>query len=186
MGERQVDQGALFYKFSLDRHVPADHMLRAIDRFVDLEAVRSHLVPFYSSTGRPPDADLQSCASHAFASASMPEFICRGTAVTLPARLLQLAILAATAVDASGDDATVAGRLAFDTSAGAGEGAAPRLGNLIPAVDALGRPFADRKARPRSAHAVGYSVLNLVEDAPFRGPPGGHGCSYLRGGSLKR
>ena len=53
MGERQVDQGALFYKFSLDRHVPADHMLRAIDRFVDLEGVRSHLVPFYSSTGRP-------------------------------------------------------------------------------------------------------------------------------------
>ena len=40
MGERQVEQGALFYKFSLDRHVPADHMLRAIDRFVDFEGVR--------------------------------------------------------------------------------------------------------------------------------------------------
>src|SRR5471032_3130444 len=53
MGERQVDQGALFYKFSLDRHVPADHMLRAIDRFVELEGVRTHLAPFYSSTGRP-------------------------------------------------------------------------------------------------------------------------------------
>ncbi len=53
MGERQGDQGALFYKFSLDRHVPADHLLRAIDRFVDLEGVRTHLAPFYSSTGRP-------------------------------------------------------------------------------------------------------------------------------------
>ncbi len=37
MGERQVDQAALFYEFSLERHVPADHLLRAIDRFVDLE-----------------------------------------------------------------------------------------------------------------------------------------------------
>jgi hypothetical protein len=36
MGERQVDQGALLYEFSLDRHVPGDHMLRAIDRFVGL------------------------------------------------------------------------------------------------------------------------------------------------------
>ena len=53
MGERQVDQGALFYKFSLDRHVPAEHMLRAIDRFVDLEGVRAHLAPSYSFTGRP-------------------------------------------------------------------------------------------------------------------------------------
>jgi hypothetical protein len=33
MGERRVDQGALFYEFSLERHVPADHLLRAIDRF---------------------------------------------------------------------------------------------------------------------------------------------------------
>lgn len=36
MGERRVAQEALFYEFSLDRHVPADHLLRAIDRFVDL------------------------------------------------------------------------------------------------------------------------------------------------------
>ena len=50
MGDRQVVQGALFYEFSLERHMPAGHMLRAIDRFVDLEGVRA---PFYSSTGRP-------------------------------------------------------------------------------------------------------------------------------------
>ena len=30
MGDRQIDQRALFYEFSLERHVPADHMLRAI------------------------------------------------------------------------------------------------------------------------------------------------------------
>ncbi len=53
MGERQVDQGALFYEFSLEEHVPADHLLRSIDRFVDLSEVRRYLAPFYSTTGRP-------------------------------------------------------------------------------------------------------------------------------------
>jgi transposase len=53
MGERQVDQSALFYEFSLEKHVPVDHMLRSIDRFVDLGAARRHLAPFYSTTGRP-------------------------------------------------------------------------------------------------------------------------------------
>ena len=53
MGERRVDQEALFYSFSLERHVPADHLVRAIDRFVDLSDLRQRLAPFYSSTGRP-------------------------------------------------------------------------------------------------------------------------------------
>jgi transposase len=53
MGERRVDQGALFYEFSLDRHVPADHLMRAIDRFVDLEGIRAHLASHYSPIGRP-------------------------------------------------------------------------------------------------------------------------------------
>src|ERR1700744_3659077 len=53
MGLRHLDQAALFYEFSLERHVPATHLLRSIDRFVDLSDVRSHLAPFYSSTGRP-------------------------------------------------------------------------------------------------------------------------------------
>ena len=52
MGERRV-QEALFYEFSLERHVPADHLLRSIDRFVDLSGVREHLRPFYSEMGRP-------------------------------------------------------------------------------------------------------------------------------------
>jgi transposase len=53
MGERRIDQAALFYEFSLERHVPADHMLRAIDRFVDLDGARAHVAPFYSRIGRP-------------------------------------------------------------------------------------------------------------------------------------
>jgi transposase len=53
MGPRQVAQGALFYEFNLDAVVPEDHLLRSIDRFVDLSGVRAHLAPFYSSTGRP-------------------------------------------------------------------------------------------------------------------------------------
>ena len=53
MGPRQEAQGALFYEFRLDDHVPADHLLRSIDRFVDLSPVRAHLTPFYSSIGRP-------------------------------------------------------------------------------------------------------------------------------------
>src|SRR5258708_23209057 len=53
MGQRQIEQAALFYEFSLERHVPVAHLLRSIDRFVDLSDVRSHVAPFYSSTGRP-------------------------------------------------------------------------------------------------------------------------------------
>src|SRR6201986_5074029 len=53
MGHRQNEQAALFYECSLEKHVPADHLLRSIDRFVDLEEVRRGLAPFYSSIGRP-------------------------------------------------------------------------------------------------------------------------------------
>jgi transposase len=53
MGERTVAQEALFYSFNLERHVPADHLLRSIDRFVDLSDIREHLRSFYSETGRP-------------------------------------------------------------------------------------------------------------------------------------
>jgi transposase len=53
MGPRQVAQAALFYEFSLEDHVPQDHLLRSIDGFVDLSDVRRHLAPFYSTTGRP-------------------------------------------------------------------------------------------------------------------------------------
>jgi len=53
MGPKQETQAALFYEFCLEDHVPQDHMLRSIDRFVDLSDIRPHLSSFYSSTGRP-------------------------------------------------------------------------------------------------------------------------------------
>ncbi len=53
MGEQTVAQEPLFYEFSLERHVPAGHLLRSIDRFVDLSGIREQLRPFYSEIGRP-------------------------------------------------------------------------------------------------------------------------------------
>jgi len=53
MGHRQVEQAALFYEFSLERHIPPDHLLRSIDRFVELGKLRRELTPFYSTMGRP-------------------------------------------------------------------------------------------------------------------------------------
>jgi hypothetical protein len=53
MGERTVMQEALFVGFSIERHVPGDHLLRKIDRFVDLSGVRAHVAPYYSDVGRP-------------------------------------------------------------------------------------------------------------------------------------
>ena len=49
----QVETAQLFYEFRLDDHVPADHLLRRIDLFLDLDSVRSELKPFYSTIGRP-------------------------------------------------------------------------------------------------------------------------------------
>ena len=48
MGERRVMQEALFYGFSLERHVPDNHLLRKIDPFVDLSELRAQLGPYYS------------------------------------------------------------------------------------------------------------------------------------------
>jgi transposase len=49
----QTAPAQLFYDFCLDDHVPEGHLLRRIDRFLDLEKVRTELKPFYSSIGRP-------------------------------------------------------------------------------------------------------------------------------------
>ena len=43
----------MFYEFSLEKHIPADHLMRSIDRFVDLQEIRRDLAPFFSSIGRP-------------------------------------------------------------------------------------------------------------------------------------
>jgi transposase len=53
MGEHRVRQDALFYEFSLEQHVPVTHLLRSVDRFVELDGLRQELAPFYSAIGRP-------------------------------------------------------------------------------------------------------------------------------------
>ena len=50
---RQDEPAQLFYKFSLDRHVPADHLLRQIDAVLDLSTIRRTLAPYYATGGRP-------------------------------------------------------------------------------------------------------------------------------------
>ena len=52
MGET-VAQEPLFYSFSLERHVPEDHLPRPIDRTIDLRGIREALRPYDSKTGRP-------------------------------------------------------------------------------------------------------------------------------------
>src|SRR6202023_2448585 len=49
----QATSARLFYDFCLDDNVPCDHILRSIDRHLDLDDVRQAVKPFYSSTGRP-------------------------------------------------------------------------------------------------------------------------------------
>ncbi len=48
-----ANQDQLFYAFNLEDHIPRDHLLRGINRFLDLSTLRQHLAPFYSHTGRP-------------------------------------------------------------------------------------------------------------------------------------
>ena len=49
----QAAPSRLFYDFSIDDHVPADHLLRQIDRFLDLGSVRRELAGHYSTIGCP-------------------------------------------------------------------------------------------------------------------------------------
>jgi hypothetical protein len=51
MGERRIGQEALFYEFSLERHVPQTYLVRSIDRFIELEGLRRELAPFCSEMG---------------------------------------------------------------------------------------------------------------------------------------
>jgi len=52
-GRAAGDAGGAVLRFSLERHVPDDHLLRKIDRFIDLSEVRAHLGPYYSDVRRP-------------------------------------------------------------------------------------------------------------------------------------
>jgi transposase len=53
MGHASGDQNTLYYDICLEDYVPKKHLLRDIDRYLDLSALRQHLMPFYSHTGRP-------------------------------------------------------------------------------------------------------------------------------------
>ena len=50
MGQLSSGQERLFYSFNLEDHIPANHLLRNIDRCLDL---RHYLADFYSPIGRP-------------------------------------------------------------------------------------------------------------------------------------
>ena len=52
MGQ-QARSGSLFYYFRLEDQIPEDHLLRRMNRHVDLSFVRERLKKSYSSTGRP-------------------------------------------------------------------------------------------------------------------------------------
>lgn len=43
MGRQEAGQAPLFYAFSLEDHVPANHLLRGIDQFLDLSELHPHL-----------------------------------------------------------------------------------------------------------------------------------------------
>jgi len=53
MGSNDKPQDEFFYSFNLEDVVPEDHLLRSIDRFLDLSDLCEHFAPFYSHTGRP-------------------------------------------------------------------------------------------------------------------------------------
>lgn len=53
MGCRTGSQDRLFYSFNLDEHIPQNHLLRGIERCLDLSELRQHLADYYSHTGRP-------------------------------------------------------------------------------------------------------------------------------------
>jgi len=53
MGQQSGRQERLFYEVCLEDRVPADHLLRKIDRFLELGDLRRDLAPFYSPMGRP-------------------------------------------------------------------------------------------------------------------------------------
>jgi transposase len=48
-----ANQDQLYYKFNQEESIPRDHLLRGINRFLDLGTLRQHLAPFYSLTDRP-------------------------------------------------------------------------------------------------------------------------------------
>ena len=80
MGQQAGNQDRLFYRFHLDDHVPTDHLLRGIDRFLDLSDLRRHLallayqmLPYVLLTGR-----ATTSATHTNYRGRSPCVCCRG------------------------------------------------------------------------------------------------------------
>jgi hypothetical protein len=53
MGSNDDQQAQFYYEFDLEELIPQGHLLRHMDRFLNLAELRTHLAPFYSHTGRP-------------------------------------------------------------------------------------------------------------------------------------
>lgn len=53
VGQLSSGRERLFYSFNLEDHIPANHLLRNIDRCLDLSDLHHYLVKFYSPIGRP-------------------------------------------------------------------------------------------------------------------------------------
>ena len=50
---KQTHSESLFYYFRIEDHIPEDHLLRLVDRYIDVTFVRETLKASYSHTGRP-------------------------------------------------------------------------------------------------------------------------------------
>ena len=89
MGRQTRGQERLFYEFSLDGVVPAEHLVRRIDAVLDTSWVHRELAPFYSTLGRPSiDPELMIrmlIVGYVFAIRSERE-ICRDVQVNLAYR----------------------------------------------------------------------------------------------------
>jgi transposase len=53
MGRQSIGQGRFFYSFDLESYIPQNHLLRSIDRCLDLSDLHKQLADHYSRTGRP-------------------------------------------------------------------------------------------------------------------------------------
>lgn len=53
MGDPVGRQGRLFYEFDLEDMLPDDHLLRRIDRVLDISWLRDEMKPRYSHLGCP-------------------------------------------------------------------------------------------------------------------------------------
>lgn len=51
MGQ-QTRSESLFYYFRIEDHIPEDHLLRLVDRYIDFAFIRESLKATYSHTGR--------------------------------------------------------------------------------------------------------------------------------------